>query len=410
MPTLDSDEQVTDTTPKILTQKEFADKIRAKIPALKDLTDLQIVTEITKRRPDVASRIQNANPTPGSPMAGDAQAAAAQAKAEDKSTYGIKLLRATLSALPAAGAAAGYALAPESMGLSIPVGAAAGKAAQNFGNQYLGDKTTIPGTLWDATKEGAITAAMPNAIELGGNAAKSLWGGTVIPDLKRAGASVVSDTGNMASSILPNKWQWLAKSPLMDKLRATANSSSGFDPLVRQTWRDIPEKLGEIVEGSIPKGGASEGVFSEYQKTLPPHVQEQLGPRVFQQGQATAAGAGNYPRPNIPEFDPINAPTVEPTAAKTPNVEDLGYKLKKATEAAKSGVQPGAMDTSSIKFAGKTGSEGVSPEAATKPKIKLNNNGTFHVLDKSGNAIITIDPNNPLSQEAIEALKAFSKQ
>src|ERR1700690_3614359 len=83
----------TSTTPSVpMSQKDFADKLRAEVPELKDFKDDEIVRQTLKRRPDLVDKIQN-------PMAGDAIAAKAQQDAQNKANvwFGHPKLKALAS-------------------------------------------------------------------------------------------------------------------------------------------------------------------------------------------------------------------------------------------------------------------------------------------------------------------------
>jgi len=134
--------------PKILSKKDFASKLRAELPDLKQFSDDEIVHQVLQLRPDLLDKVEN-------PMAGDAQAAAAQQRAQDKSSFwgqhpyikqGVKT---GLDTLPGLGAIGGGLLAtPETFGggtvIGGALGAGAGRGLRDISTQLLGLEDTTP--------------------------------------------------------------------------------------------------------------------------------------------------------------------------------------------------------------------------------------------------------------------------
>jgi hypothetical protein len=170
------------TRPKIMSRKDFASKLKAEIPDLKPFSDDEIVNQVLQLRPDLLDRIEN-------PMAGDAQAAAAQARAQEASRhmqvidpqswqnhpYLRQIARTGLDVLPGLGAMAGGALAtPETFGggtiIGGALGAGAGRGLRDIAADFLGLNQTTP--LQKATGiagDVALTAAIPGAMQTARN-------------------------------------------------------------------------------------------------------------------------------------------------------------------------------------------------------------------------------------------------
>jgi hypothetical protein len=134
--------------PKIMSRRDFASKLRTELPDLKQFSDDEIVNQVLQLRPDLLDKVEN-------PMAGDAQAAMAQQRAQDKSSFwgqhpnikqGVKI---GLDTLPGLGAIGGGLLAtPETFGggtvIGGALGAGAGRGLRDIATQFLGMENTTP--------------------------------------------------------------------------------------------------------------------------------------------------------------------------------------------------------------------------------------------------------------------------
>lgn len=160
--------------PDKIKQADFVNKLREKIPDLKDFSDVQIMNRILKMRPELRNSIE----TP------DDAAAAEQARLEKRShsmvdpeywkdhpTLGA-FTRSALSALPGTGAiVGGLAATPETMGAATlaggAIGAGAGRGLQDITNQMLGLEDTSPmQKAKNIALDTALTAATPGAMEI----------------------------------------------------------------------------------------------------------------------------------------------------------------------------------------------------------------------------------------------------
>jgi len=175
--------------PKLMSRQEFLDQIRSQVPELKDFSDITLMNEILKRRPDLRDKVEN-------PLAGDTAAAREQSRALARSHSLVdpqywkdnpnmaRFVKGVLDAFPAGGAMVGgspgalsYMAAPWSGGTSVPVstammmgggalGAGAGRGLRDLSAQVLGLEQSTP--LQKATNIGvdtAIAGMTPGIIE-----------------------------------------------------------------------------------------------------------------------------------------------------------------------------------------------------------------------------------------------------
>lgn len=236
-----------------ISQKDFADQLRKKLPELKDFTDDQIVKKVLELRPDLVDKIEN-------PILGDQQAAIAQAKAERRSRSIVdpetwqqhptmkQFLQSATQSMPGIGAiAGGLASTPETLGtgtiFGTALGAGAGRGAQDLLEQALGLQDTTP---LEKTKnigmDTLLTATVPGVIE----AVKA-----PIQSARLAAKSLI----NAESAVLPRWMRFLLNSEGLEKF---ANKVPERDPLVRPPSQSgIPVKDAEIVgptESTIKEG------------------------------------------------------------------------------------------------------------------------------------------------------------
>ena len=128
--------------PKLMTQKEALEKLKAEFPELGAWDGNLLMEQIFKRRPDLINKIEN-------PRSGDAAARVAQNNAlkdKDKNTL---FTRRVLDGLPMLGGAAGAAMGGmETFGTGIPwgmaTGAGAGRGLRDVITQMLGIENTTP--------------------------------------------------------------------------------------------------------------------------------------------------------------------------------------------------------------------------------------------------------------------------
>lgn len=227
---------------KLMTQKEFVDKLRKEMPELSEFNDSQIVQRVLQRRPDLVDKIEN-------PMSGDVAASNAQAKAErgsksivnpelwDKHPRMKQFVQSAMQALPGIGAVGGGLLAtPETMGtgtvLGGALGAGVGRGAMDIGNQLLGlEETTPMQKAQNIGMDTALTAVTPGLMS---------WIKNPI-GMSRAAAGTVS---NIEDAVIPPKLRPFVKMPFWEKW---AKGGNKFDPLVRPRGNNLGKIADEVI-------------------------------------------------------------------------------------------------------------------------------------------------------------------
>lgn len=215
---------------KLITQKDFAAKLREKLPELAEFNDAEIVNKVLQSRPDLVDKIEN-------PMSGDQAAANEQNKLERDSRSLVSqdtwnrhpnvknFTNSVLQALPGTGAIlGGLAATPETVGggtlLGGSLGAGAGRGLQDIATQALGLGETSP--LEKARNIGmdtAITAVTPGILEMTKQPILSAR------DLTRFGI-------NFKNGMLP-KWLGPKLTPAFLEDFANNGREIKFDPLKR---------------------------------------------------------------------------------------------------------------------------------------------------------------------------------
>jgi|SRR5580765_1425014 len=213
-------------------QREFVDTLRANNPGLKTISDKDILNQVFQIHPELKDQLE----TP------DEQAARAQKRAEyDSHAFG----RMVTSSFPGIGGIAGSMLAPESAGMSVPLGVGAGRGLQDITNQILGLEDTSP---WEKAKNIGMDTGLAAIVPAGLNFLKNPINTT---------RQVLSDTAGLAEKIpeyLPGsrftKYLKPEKS-LSDLLRP----KSSFSPNTGGGFLEKPPGYQEapIPEGSLPK-------------------------------------------------------------------------------------------------------------------------------------------------------------
>jgi hypothetical protein len=159
-----------------ISQREFVDTLRSNNPGLKTISDKDILNQVFQIHPELKDQLE----TP------DEQAARAQKRAEyDSHAFG----RMVTSSFPGIGGIAGSLLAPESAGMSVPLGVGAGRGLQDIANQMFGIEDT---NVWQKAKNIGTDVGLAAAIPAGINFIKS-----PINSVRQ----VLSDTAGLAEKL-----------------------------------------------------------------------------------------------------------------------------------------------------------------------------------------------------------------
>jgi len=279
---------------KLMSQKDFLAKIRAEVPELEDVPDIQLMNKIFERRPELRSQIEN-------PMAGDAAAAKEQSRLQRRSQSIVDpefwkghptaaaFSRAALDTVPAIGAMGGGALAtPETFGTGTiaggALGAGVGRGLRDITTQMLGLENSSP---MDKAKNIGLETGIA----------------AITPGIAEAAMHPI-DTAKMATkaylSKLPRRIQpWVVPQAVED-FANSALGSTKRNPMSSTVFKNVPEVEGNVVPGGgvNDRGEAfTEGVFRHSNAG-------EVGPAKTRFGRV---GNPNEPIPNSPK-----GPNTEP--------------------------------------------------------------------------------------------------
>jgi len=241
---------------KLMSKEEFVSKLKKEVPEIASFNDNVILNEVFKRRPELRTKIEN-------PLAGDEQAALAQAKAEARSKSLVDpqfwqnhpnitgIARGSLDSLPGIGAIlGGVAASPETLGAGAIAGGALGAGA----GRGLRDILAQIGGLEEQT----------SPMRKAGNITMDTGLAAITPGLTEAAMHPVSTARDALRGYLKlaprNLRNWIHPEILEDLARDPESKQLGMG--IYQNFDKTPTLEGEVMPPDFrfsPEGSFKEG-------------------------------------------------------------------------------------------------------------------------------------------------------